>query len=224
VLGSIYFDPDGQLRMFQDLLNSGAVQLLTDQLVQSESSSRHNTNTTTTYRSLSTSTSSSLNTSLVLQIKEVHFLGVHILGWLIKFKHTQGLRMFLERGFDASADEVDQSGSPCLHFIAQYGTAEMVNVVFEISPNCRLEQLNRLGETCGMVAAKYGNFAVAKRLFALFASARKSLQGKYAAWVLAFVRRQEKNERSTQTGVIGDDDERYFCVAPDPMYSMWYYI
>lgn len=88
----------------------------------------------------------------------------------------------------------------------------------------RLEQPDRRGFTAAMYAVQRGHVAMAKRLFEFRASPRKALEGQYAAWALAFVRRYERREVNTQTGRVGDDDDRYFPVAPDPFYATWYHL
>jgi ankyrin repeat protein len=88
----------------------------------------------------------------------------------------------------------------------------------------RLEQADRQGFTAAMRAVQTGNWVMFKKLLDYRASPRKALQAKYAAWVLAFVRRFERREINTQTGRVGDDDDQYFSVSPDPFYSTWYHL
>ena len=63
---------------------------------------------------------------------------------------------------------------------------------------------------CFLLKRDVGRIKVAKRLTALHASARRGLEGMYAAWLLVFARRQEINQINTQTGRIGEDDASYF--------------
>lgn len=203
-------------------MHFGALQHLTEKIVEKHAALRP-TNIALESRALRASDASpALTIEQINQLLEVHFLGVNLVGWMIKFKHSKGLQMLLEKGLDPSRAVDKAGGNNCLHFIARYGTTSMADSVLKIG-KCKLEGTNNAGETCAMVAAKAGNIPVARKLFALRASARRALDGgSYRAWVLAFVRRQEATEKSTQTGRTGEDDERWLSIAPDPSYIMWY--
>ncbi|RYH32314.1 ankyrin repeat domain-containing protein [archaeon] len=168
-------------------------------------------------RAVSTSV---LDTYQISRLNDVFFLDMNAVAWVISLKSTRALTHFLKKGYDVTIP-VDTVGNSCLHFVAANGSADMVDIV-AADKRVRYEMPNPLGQTAGMLAAKAGNFKVAKRLFELKASPRKSLEGKYAAWVLAFARKYEKNEKNLQTGRYGDDDERFFPTDPDPFYSTWY--
>lgn len=154
------------------------------------------------------------------RLNDVFFIDLNAVGWIIHLHNANALLHFMKRGYDVALP-VDSEGNSALHCIAANGTAEMVDIVVS-DKRVRFEQLNLIGQTAGMIAAKNGNFKCAKRLFELRASARKSLEGKYAAWVLAFARKYEKNEKNLQCGRVGDDDAKYFDTSPDPFHSTWY--
>jgi hypothetical protein len=91
----------------------------------------------------------------------------------------------------------------------------------------RYESYNALQETPFMLAAKHSNFQIIKKFFQLKVNLRNALNGKYAAWVLAFVKRLESKEKLTQTGRYGSDDELYFNLDQFkefknlPIYYVW---
>ena len=154
------------------------------------------------------------------RLQERYFNDLSVIGWSIRLSKAKSLQFFLRRGFKVTSP-VDASGNPALHFVAMHGTAEMVDMVLS-DRTIKLEQLNRDGWTAGMLAAKYKNFPVMKKLYEARVDCRRSLDGSYSGWVLAFVRRREKNEINTQTGRYGDDDVKYFDISPDPFYTTWY--
>jgi hypothetical protein len=154
------------------------------------------------------------------RLQDQFFGGYTALGWAIKLNRPKVLQFFLRRGYKVTTP-VDAAGNPAMHLVAICGTAEMVDMLL-LDKTILFEQPNRAGWTAAMLAAKHRNFGIAKRLFDLRADARRSLDGAYAAWVLAFVRRKEENEVNTQTGRYGDDDVLYFDISPDPFYITWY--
>lgn len=156
----------------------------------------------------------------VSRVQDVFFLDLNAVGWMIHMHCLKPFQHFVKRGYDVTA-AVDARGNPCLHCIAAHGVVDMVDIAVQ-DKKVRYEQVNPSGYTAGMVAAKMGNFKVAKRLFELRASPRKSLEGLYASWVLAFARKFERNEKNLQCGRYGDDDEQYFSTSPDPFYATWY--
>jgi hypothetical protein len=91
----------------------------------------------------------------------------------------------------------------------------------------RYESYNALHETPFMLASKHSNFQIIKKFFQLKVNLRNALNGKYAAWVLAFVKRLESKEKLTQTGRYGSDDELYFNLDQYkefknlPIYYVW---
>lgn len=163
----------------------------------------------------------SLDSFQITQLKDVFFLDLNIAGWVIGLRHVKALQLLIRKGFDPTLPVESNEGNNCLHYIARFGVPDMVDCVMT-DKRTRLEALNTRGQTAGMIAAKYGNIKLAKRLFEYKASPRKSLDGKYAAWVLAHVRRREKFEINTQTGRFGDDDELHSSISPDPFYITWY--
>ncbi len=134
--------------------------------------------------------------------------GMTLVAWCIKMKNANALIRLVRKGYVMSL-AADLEGNSPLHCIAKYGIASMVDTVL-IDETVLIEALNRKGNTAMMEAAKSGNIKVAKRLTALHASARRGLEGMYAAWLLVFARRQEINQINTQTGRIGEDDASYF--------------
>lgn len=162
----------------------------------------------------------SMDVPIPVKLGDQMFQDINLLGWAIRLHNVKVVQHIIKKGYNVT-QPVDFRGNPCLHYIAMYGIPEMIDMLM-IDKRLRWEQENRRGMTAGMLAAKSGNIKVAKKLFANKASARKSLEGKYAGWVLAFARRAEKYEINTQTGRYGNDDELYFNISPDPMYTMWY--
>jgi hypothetical protein len=232
VLSSIRYD-DGSLRLMQHLLRCGIL----DVIAPEQEIDDHSTSTATTSigekppkspegRKTRASILNPRASFVVVdnyQIPRLHdifFLDLTIAAWTIKLHNTKVLAHLVKKGYDVTLS-VDNIGNSCLHYIAAYGTPDMIDVVIA-DKRIRYEQQNPDGFTAGMLAAKNGNIKVAKRLFELRVDARKSLEGKYAAWVLAFVRKYEKNQRNLQTGRYGDDDENYFNTSPDPFYCTWY--
>jgi hypothetical protein len=226
VLASIYYDTDGKLALFQNLLHFGAMDILKERTTSRDKRLEVSAAFSSGAFKLGAEPVASISAALVLELTEVYFLGVNLIGWMIKFKHARGLELLLERGLDPTSCVDPSGGNNCLHFIAMHGTAEMVGLV-TMKPGkrpLRLEETNHAGMTSGMLAARSGNIAVAQLLFGkkLRASARSAMERGCRAWVLAFARKQEKNEKSTQTGAIGVYDERYFNISPDPSYTIWY--
>ena len=156
----------------------------------------------------------------VHRLQDRFFAGLTLLAWTVQLGKPKALAFFARRGYKVTVP-VDMHGNLALHYVAMYGTAEMAELVLA-EKAMRLEQTNNAGYTAGMLVAKYGNCRVAKKLFECKVDCRRSLEGCYAGWVLAFVRRRERNERNLQTGRYGEDDVNYFSIAPDPFYVTWY--
>jgi ankyrin repeat protein len=221
VISSLFDDHDGDLKMFLYLLQFGAIEVLNG---ESRSSDNFDSSQTLVRQQptegLSLPPLSKLTPVQVSQLTKLRFLGINIVGWIVRFGHMKGLQNFLQKGYDPT-QPVDSDGNPLLHFIALHSSGvEMVNTVMA-EKLARIEQCNSFGETAGMTAARVGNLAVGKELFNLGACARTSLCGKYSAWILAFARKKEKREKNNQSGVVGDDDEMYYNISPDPFYSLW---
>lgn len=201
MLAAIWFD-DGSSKVLAALFKAGLIDLLTSD--DAESPIRP---------------SSSAGDNL-FKLQDQMFCGLTVLGWIIKLGKPKALQYFMRRGYKVTVP-VDAAGNPALHFVAMHGSAEMVETIL-IDKSIRLELVNPSEYTAGMLAVKHKNFFVAKKLFESRADCRRSLAGGYAAWVLAFVRRREKNEVNLQTGRYGDDDSKYFDISPDPFYITWY--
>jgi ankyrin repeat protein len=239
VISSLRFD-EGNMKMMQHLLRMGILDVIASESEPNEDlaiaamaqafSKPPEASTPSSKRVLRQSivpmlgsramSTISLDTYQLTRLNDVFFLDLNAVAWIISLKNTKALQHFIKKGYDVTLP-VDTLGNTCLHYIAAHGIAEMVDVILA-EKKVRFEALNPHGQTAGMIAAKVGNFKVAKRLFEMKISARKSLEGKYSAWVLAFARRYEKKEKNLQTGRYGDDDETHFSVDPDPFYSTWY--
>jgi predicted RNA-binding protein associated with RNAse of E/G family len=234
VIASVRFD-DGNLKVFQHLLRLGILDMIAPSEGDSAEESSLETNSPPKTRRVTRQTSvvgtismlarsasniGSVEVQIPEKLGEIYFLDVNIVGWAIRLQNLKALQYFMKKNFNITAS-IDARGNPCLHYIAMYGSPDMVDVLIG-DKRLRWELENARGETAGMLAAKHGNQKVAKKLFACKASARRSLDGKYAAWVLAFARKSERFEKNLQTGRVGNDDELYFDVSPDPYYVMWY--
>jgi hypothetical protein len=78
-----------------------------------------------------------------------------------------------------------------------------------------LEGVNNEGLTASMLGAKVGSFDNTKAVIQMGASARRALDGKYWAWLLAHTIQYETREINSQTGIYGEDDELYFPLQPN---------
>jgi Ankyrin repeats (3 copies) len=145
--------------------------------------------------------------------------GMTVAGWAIRLGSPTILQQLFKRGFDARWP-VDVYGNTCLHVAAQYGSEAMVDAVMSCG-GVRVEATNGRGYTPGMESSLSGNHKALRRLFKYGGSPRRSLDGKYWAWILALARRRERNEKNCQTGRIGDDDDTIFP-STDPEYLIWY--
>ena len=186
------------------------------------------------------------------RLQDVFFLDLTLAGWVIRLGKPRVLQFLARQGYDLSlpVDIAGNSALHFIALHGAGGNSYSISSS-AISSNCSvgpgvgsskaaakssgymvdivladksilLEAQNPDGFTAGMLAAQSGNQVVAQRLFHFKASPRRCLDGCYAAWVLAAVRKAECNERNLQTGRYGDDDETYFDIAPDPFYITWY--
>lgn len=235
MIASIRFD-DGSLKVFQHLIKLGVLEMIAppenengeENSLESSGAapknrrvSRQSSMTpTVALMARSTSNIGQIETALPEKLSEIYFLDVNIVGWGIRLHNVKVLQYFVKKNYNILA-YVDVWGNPCLHYVAIYGSPEMVDVLVG-DKRLRWEWENIKHETAGMLAAKHGNQKVGKKLFDYKASARRSLNGKYAAWVLAFARRSEKFEKNLQTGRYGNDDDLYFNIDPDPYFIMWH--
>lgn len=204
MLAAIWFD-DGSSKMLTALFRAGLVDVITASDDEDSPGAGR--------------PSSSAGDNL-FKLQDQVFCGLTVLGWVIRLAKPKALQYFMRRGYKVTVP-VDVEGNSALHFVAMHGTAEMVEIIL-VEKSIRLEQPNPAGFTAAMLAVKHKNFFAAKKLFEFRADCRRSLAGGYAAWVLAFVRRREKNEMNLQTGRYGDDDNKYFDTSPDPFYITWY--
>lgn len=161
----------------------------------------------------------------LLTLQSILYNNVSILGWAIKSKNESALTFLFRKGLSPNAS-VDENGNNCLHWAVMYGTGEIVYAVLDttesmISEVVLLEGSNKNGFSASMLGAKVGEFQNTKRVIQLGASARRSLRGKYWAWILALAVNHEKREINSQTGVYGSDDDLYFPLHPNHnlMYS-----
>lgn len=167
--------------------------------------------------------------SSVQALGKVFFRGTSLLGWMIKFNHLSAIKELVKLG-GAIDGPIDTEGNSALHLAVRYGSEKMVEYIVDLlnqqpSRLLRFEMLNIYGRTAameGMLAGDLSDFHAVKKLIKLGADPRRALRGKYYAWVLALARKKESREVNTQTGRIGDDDERYFPVKLDPNFVFWF--
>lgn len=146
-----------------------------------------------------------------------------IVGWAIKAKSNSALQYLLGKQRISGNSIVDVEGNSCLHYAAMYGTPSLVDVILKTGDDVvRLESVNAKGFTPAAMGAKCGDFQATKRLVKLGANARTALEGKYCSWILARARLLEKRECNLQTGRIGNDDETWYPMSPDPNYTAWW--
>jgi hypothetical protein len=235
VVAAVRFD-DGSLKTLMHLLRVGIFEIIapSDDLLPSQPSIASTGSATMISAEEATDTrrvgrqsiigsiskSASIDVPIPPKMGDQMFQDINLLGWAIRLHNLKVVQYFVKKGCNVT-QPVDFRGQPCLHYVAMYGIPEMVDVLMS-DKRLRWEQENRRGMTAGMLAAKHGNVKVAKKLFGYKASARRSLEGRYAGWVLAFARKAEKFEINTQTGRYGNDDELYFNTSPDPSNTMWY--
>jgi hypothetical protein len=151
-------------------------------------------------------------------LSTVYFEGLTIGGWVIKLGNVSALGKIMRRGYNAAAT-ADLFGNNLLHLAAQCGTPEMIEILITANPRIRIEQENNFRRTAAMEGAIASNFLATKALLQRYrADARRALEGRYMAWILAAARRRERFEKNLNTGRTGDDDELYYSLAPDPNY------
>jgi hypothetical protein len=210
----VWFD-DGAAKAITALLKAGIIDLLVVGNSDDDASA-----SVDTAKTRPTTPPPSTDSFPVHLLQGLFFSRLTLLAWTVQLAKPKALAFFTRRGYKVTA-VVDRQGNPALHYVAMHGTVEMAEIVLA-DKSLRLEQTNSNGFTAGMLATRHGNFHVAKKLFEAKVDCRRSLDGAYAGWVLAFVRRREKNEVNLQTGRYGDDDIKYFDIAPDPFYVTWY--
>jgi hypothetical protein len=157
----------------------------------------------------------------IARLQDMYYEGLNIIGWCIRWKHSKCLQWLLKKGFDVTVSVETILYQPVLHYVIYHGTVDMVDIV-KTDKRLRWEQLNDESNTVAMIAAKTHAIKMAKKLFENRANARKALEGRYAGWVLAWVKKLERNEINTQTGRTGEDDIRYFHSASQPFFTFWY--
>lgn len=213
MLAAAWFD-DGAAKTITALLKAGVIDLLAsdDDADNADSESKP--------RAPPTTPPVAADGYPLHRLQDRFFCGLTLLAWTVRLDKPKVMAFFTRRGYKVAA-VVDGLGNPALHFVAMHGTVEMAELVLA-DRSIRLEATNSEGYTAGMLAAKHKNFHVAKKLFEAKVDCRRSLEGSYAAWVLAFVRKREKYEMNLQTGRYGDDDVKYFDISPDPFYVTWY--
>ena len=227
VLSSIALDPANELGIFFALIGSGCVNMLGVGL-SGVSSKEQKVKNKSNHTSLSVldninvdskslnpislsevaTDAAALTTAHVKALQDLYFLGVNIVGWIVRFRHMEALDLFLQRGYDITAS-VDNVGNPLLHYIAQNGDVSMLNKVLHYNPGARIELFSASMQTPAMMSVQAHNFGVFRRLYDLGIAPRLALDVRYAAWVLAFVKRKEKQEKNTNTRRVEFDDVRY---------------
>jgi hypothetical protein len=160
---------------------------------------------------------------LFVKLSKILYRGSNLAGWVIKFKNLSALQFILRQNFPLSGS-LDSEKNTALHLAARYGTEKLVELVVENLKGVqgfRFEETNMYGLTAAMFAAKGDEDSDFRALIAAIkqgADPRQALNGKYYAGILAFARRKEKYEINTQTGRLGEDDEKYFPVHNDSNY------
>jgi len=144
------------------------------------------------------------------------FAGSSIAAWCVRLGNDVALQQLLRRNYNVSLP-ADASGDSCLHIIARYGTASMIDAVMN-DERTRIEAETARGTTPLMEASRVGNYFTCKRLVKKGANARRGLAGKYWGWLLLMAQRQEACEKNVQTGRIGNDDDAYFAAS----FPYWY--
>jgi hypothetical protein len=152
-------------------------------------------------------------------LQSVFFNKISLLGWAIKSKNQAAVTFLLRKGLSPKA-AVDDNGNNSLHWAVMYGTTKIVYTVLDTTDNVSndvvvLEGVNNEGLTASMLGAKVGSFDNTKAVIQMGASARRALDGKYWAWLLAHTIQYETREINSQTGIYGEDDELYFPLQPN---------
>lgn len=217
VISSIRFD-DGTCKIFSALLKLGAVDLLTGVSETEERVAVPGKAHTVTQQSVDIK----LSNSHIKRLQKLQYLDMNIMAWVIQLRNCNALELILKKGYDITLS-VDNLGNSTLHYLALYGTPEMLEVLMTNCKTVKLSILNKDNETPIVLASKAGNSDMMKKLFSYRVSPRSALEGKYWAWVLARARQQESREQNIQTGRVGDDDLTYFSTAPEPNYISWYF-
>lgn len=218
-LSAIRFD-DGTCKALLSLIEGGLVEALT---TNNKTFGEMIKPSKTSLQPSSPSTAAATANS-VSALENWLFNGMSIAGWSIRLGNTAAFQHLVRRGYSPRSI-VDDGGNTCLHYAARYGTPNLVDYILA-DDFVRMEAVNHKGSTPAMEGAKAGNFNTCKRLFKHGASARRALDGKYWGWMLAMARNREKNEKSLQTGRVGDDDERWWSTLVSPYklpnYITWY--
>jgi hypothetical protein len=213
LVSSIACDRDGRLTVFFALIASGIiVRLGNKQLVKQKSII--NTIQIDAHaqivRSESVSDDAVLVSAGVSELTKHLFLGMNLMGWMIRFQHLRGMELMVRRGYDLVAP-IDSAGNAYLHTVARYGDEDMIRLAFVKQRHILLEATNLLGETALAVAARAQNLHIFRFLAdEQKADTRAALAVRYAAWVLAFVVRKERVQQNTQTGYWHSDDAKFF--------------
>eukprot|EP01041_Mallomonas_annulata_P004030 gene4030-8022_t len=147
----------------------------------------------------------------------IFFKNINIAGWCIRLFNVMALKRFISLGIDPSL-AVDEHNNNCLHLSACCGNVNAIDIIMTCGKYIKLEDVNKYNRTAVMEGARHGEMKTVMRLCKYGGNARKGLEGKYWAWLLALARKKEQNEKNLQIGLFGDDDEKYFSTKPDPSY------
>ena len=153
VLAAVWFD-DGAAKAITALLKGGIIDLLVG---NSDDAS------VDTAKTRPTTPPPSTDSFPVHLLQGLFFSHLTLLAWTVQLAKPKALAFFTRRGYKVTA-VVDRLGNPALHYVAMHGTVEMAEIVLT-DKSLRLEQTNSAGFTAGMLATRYGNFHVAKKLF-----------------------------------------------------------
>lgn len=157
----------------------------------------------------------------IIPLQSIYYHDINIFGWSIRAKNVPVITYLFRKGVNPNK-YVDIHHNTSLHYAVMHGNLSVVDTVLNAHDEIlHLEHENDDGYTAAMIASKAGNFHITKKLLRCGCNGRTALRGKYWGWLLAMVREREKLEVNTQTGIYGDDDERYFSNSPDPNYLIW---
>ncbi len=159
----------------------------------------------------------------MLRLQAVYFGGCTIIGWCIRLGNASALHQLVRRGYNVQVP-VDMMGNSGLHLVCSLSLPNLGGMAEIILHDSRLkiESRNYTGQTPAMMCAKFSNFVVFRKLYNKGVDSREGLRGRYVSWMLAFAKRRERQQVSTQTGRYGSDDAIYFPAAPTPDFTIWF--
>jgi uncharacterized glyoxalase superfamily protein PhnB len=180
-------------------------------------------------------TTAAVSKAPMTPLQTVLYHGCNIFGWAIRAKNVPVITYLFRKGVNpnkvvdghpqqqgGTETGTQGGGNSAVHYAVLHGNLMVVDTVLNAHDEIlHLEEENAKGMTAAMLAAQMGSYQVTKKLVRCGCSGRAALRGKYWGWLLAMVREREKHEMNTQTGIYGEDDDRYFSNSPDPTYLVW---